>query len=206
MEIPLTLKRETLEWMFKQFSQNPLATIVFGNDGTDHSIVINCDDRIPAQWAMPPKGRLSEKNTDLEFTLDDGVFPDDITNSIRNTYAEALTCFENNCLSATLGLCGKIIETSLWSAFEKATGKTPESENLGLNAILNRLNKEGYQLKKEAISQQMELIGLYRNKAIHGGVVTPAYDQAKGILFLTRNVLVSLQEKSMKSDDSEMDK
>lgn len=195
MKVPLTIKRDTLEWLFKQFSDHPFSTVVFGSDETEHSILITCDDRIPGLWGLSRRGEPVEEHADLAFTLVEGVFPPDISSSISASYQEAVVCFHAGCLSATLGLCGKILETALWEAYRQVAGETPDVKGHGLNAILNRLNSAGFQLKKEPITQQMELIGIHRNKAIHGGVTLPSYDQAKGILHLTRDVLSQLQSR-----------
>jgi hypothetical protein len=94
---------------------------------------------------------------------------------------------------ACIGLCGRAVETALGALYEKKVGTHPsvESHPPGMNAILNRLKKEGY-VFPPALKEKMEVIALHRNSAIHGNVVVPTDDEARSVVYSTRGALKAI--------------
>lgn len=116
--------------------------------------------------------------------------PDDITRLVRLSYAEAVRCYENSCFLGCIALCGRTIETVLGALYEKKFGVHPSREQTkpGMNAIINRLTKEGY-VFPNGLKEKMEVIALHRNMAVHGNLVIPTEDEARSVLYSTRDVL-----------------
>lgn len=78
----------------------------------------------------------------------------------------------------------------LGSVYEKCVGKHPPKENQkpGINAIINRCKREGYD-PPGGLKEKMEVIALHRNMAVHGNLVMPTQDEARSVLYSTRDVL-----------------
>ncbi len=91
---------------------------------------------------------------------------------------------------ASIAVCGRTIETVLGSVYEKTVGKHPskESQKPGINAIINRCKREGYDFPP-GLKEKMEVIALHRNMAVHGSLVLPTEDEARSVLYSTRDVL-----------------
>jgi hypothetical protein len=87
-------------------------------------------------------------------------------------------------------LCGRTIETVLGSLYEKTVGIHPSKDNSkpGMNAIINRLTREGF-VFPAGLKEKMEVIALHRNMAIHGNLVIPTEDEARSVIYATRDVL-----------------
>ena len=109
---------------------------------------------------------------------------------VRLSYSEAVRCYENGCFSACIAVCGRTIETVLGALYEKKFSVHPskDPQKPGMNAILNRLAKEGY-VFAAGIKEKMEVIALHRNMAVHGNLAIPTDDEARSVVYSTRDVL-----------------
>ena len=150
------------------------------------ALVRACLDKI---YEMKPVQPSEDEISSLSYSLPAGCLAADVLHVTRVTYDEIIRCYRNRCFLAAIALCGRVIETLLAETYKNACGEDPDSKAFGLNAILNRLEKKGYDLKKDAIVKQMELIGLHRNKAVHGSIVLPTHDEARGVIHLTRDIM-----------------
>lgn len=128
---------------------------------------------------------------ELRYEFKQGIFEKDITDIINLTYEEVITDYKNKCYISAISLCGKIIETILSTLYQKLYFESPEKENLGYNALLNRLRKKGYDFK--GIVEQLNLIAVHRNKAIHGAIIVPTSDETRGIISLTKDVIIKTE-------------
>jgi hypothetical protein len=135
-------------------------------------------------------GRRLETQRIMNYTFPSTYLPDDITKLIRLSYTEAVRCYENSCFLGCIALCGRIIETVLGTLYEKKTAVHPskETSKLGINAIINRLVREGYQFPT-GLKKNVEMIALHRNMAVHGNLVIPTEDEARSVVYSTRDVL-----------------
>lgn len=108
----------------------------------------------------------------MAFEFPTGLLPEDVTRLVNLAYEEALRCFERHCSMAAIGMCGRTIETVLASFYAKHFGKHPSEEQNppGVNAMINRLRKEGYRFPA-GLKERMEVVALHRNMAIHGNIV-----------------------------------
>jgi len=79
---------------------------------------------------------------------------------------------------------------SLGALYEKTVGVHPsdDPQKPGMNAILNRLAKQGY-VFPAGLKERMALIALHRNMAVHGNLVLPTDDEARAVVYSTRDVL-----------------
>ena len=46
------------------------------------------------------------------------------------------------------------------------------------------------------LNKQMSLISAHRNKAIHGSIIIPTEDEARGIISLTKDVMLKVVSKT----------
>jgi hypothetical protein len=135
-------------------------------------------------------GRRLETQRLMEYAFPHTYLPDDITKLLNHAFSEAVRCYEVGCFLATIALCGRTIETAIGSLYEKKTGVHPSVDPIkpGMNAILNRLKKEGYTFPP-ALKEKMEVIAIHRNSAIHGNLVIPTEDEARSVIYYTRDIL-----------------
>lgn len=127
---------------------------------------------------------------ELNYSLPKGVLKEDIAEIINITYDEVLSDYKNCCYISAISLCGKIIETVLHSVYFDVVGKSPDDDKIGIDAIINKLKKNSYELG--ALRDQMSVIAKHRNKAIHGSVIIPTRDEARGVISFTKDVLVKI--------------
>lgn len=132
--------------------------------------------------------------SDFYYQFPDGYFPDDVTQIINLTYEEIIKDYINSCFISAISLCGKLLETCVSSLYIRVFGKSPDDEKLGFDAILNRLKKSGYQFH-DGTKSQMQVISAHRNKAIHGTIMVPTRDEARGVIFLTKDVMIKATSK-----------
>ena len=123
---------------------------------------------------------------ELAYFLPEGLLPSDITESVNTTYEEILQVFRAGCKTATISLCGRVMETLLHAVYVKHSGTLPDL-TWGLDAIASRLKRHGLFLP--ALIEQFALIKKFRNKAVHGGVEFPTEEQAEAIVLLTRDFM-----------------
>jgi hypothetical protein len=159
-------------------------------DFPDYVIKLELDRSISEGVILRHDGRRHESRVIMDYTFPSTYFPDDITHLVRLAYAEAIRCYENACFLASVALCGRTIETVLGALYEKKVGIHPskDTNKPGMNAILNRLSKEGFAFPV-ALKERMEIIALHRNMAVHGNLTVPSEDEARSVVYTTRDVL-----------------
>lgn len=139
------------------------------------------------------EGRRLETQQLMAYTFPHTYLPDNVTKLLNRAYAEAVGCDEVGCFLASVALCGRTIETAIGSLYEKQTGVHPSTETPkpGMNAILNRLKKDGYNFPP-AVKEKIEVIALHRNSAIHGNLLLPTDYEARSVIYSTRDVLMAI--------------
>jgi hypothetical protein len=135
-------------------------------------------------------GRRLETQRIMDYTFPENYLPTDITQLVCLSYSEAVRCYESACFLGCIALCGRTIETVLGALYEKKVGVHPskDANKPGLNAILNRLVKEGY-VFPAGLKEKMEVIAIHRNMAVHGNLAIPTEDEARSVVYSTRDVL-----------------
>lgn len=159
-------------------------------DFADYVIKLELDPAIERGVIHRHDGRRLESQRIMEYVFPSTHLPDDITRLVRLSYAEAVRCYENSCFLGCIALCGRTIETVLGALYESKVGVHPSKEPTkpGMNAIINRLSKEGYTFPV-GLKEKIEVIALHRNMAVHGNLVIPTEDEARSVLYSTRDVL-----------------
>lgn len=112
-----------------------------------------------------------------------GELEEDVIQSINSTLQEILRAFSSECYLASIGLCGRVIETILLGL---ATSRGIEAKGKGTHALRTSLRKEGF-IFDEALDRQLDLISSYRNHAVHGSVRIPTRDAAYGVIMHMRD-------------------
>ncbi|MFA6809774.1 MAG: hypothetical protein WCR47_01805 [Desulfoplanes sp.] len=118
------------------------------------------------------------------------ILEDDVTEIIKLTIEEIVTCRNNGCNLACIVLCGKVLETALGALYKKEFDEDADEKNFGIQAIVNRLKKK-YALNPSIIDQ-INIISKHRNKSVHGSIIVPTNDEADGILSLTKDTLLKI--------------
>ena len=160
----------------------------------DHIFTFELDHAITDESVFHRhEGRRLETQRLMEYAFPYSYLPDDITKVLNVSYSEAIRCYEAGCFMACIALCGRAIETGVAALYERKTGVHPslEPSKPGMNAILNRLNKDGY-IFPPALKEKMQVVALHRNSAIHGNVVLPTDDEARSVVYSARDVLKAI--------------
>jgi|LSQX01.3.fsa_nt_gb hypothetical protein len=150
-----------------------------------------CLREIEEEYGRSTRSAVVEE---LIFTFPEGILQSDVTAVVNLTYTEALIDFSNGCFMSSITLCGKVIETVLAALYARVTGGDADAEKLGADAIANRLRKAGY-VFKGTMKEQLEIVKAHRNKAVHGSIIIPTVDEARGVLSLARDVLQKASSK-----------
>jgi len=185
--ITLALGRIAFEQVCEKFEQGKWISWDF----PDYTIRLELDPTIEDESVIQRHdGRRLETQRIMDYTFPDSYLPDDITRLVNMAYCEAVRCFESGCYLACIALCGRTIETVLGSVYEKLVGMHPSEEDRkpGINAIINRCKREGYDFPT-GLKEKMEIIAVHRNMAVHGNLVIPTEDEARSVVYSTRDVL-----------------
>jgi len=185
--ITIALSKQDFDRLCMEFAQGRWISWKF----PDYVIKLELDPTIEHEGAIHRhEGRRLETQQFMNYLFPSTYLPDDITRLIRLSYAEALRSYENSCFLGCIALCGRTIETVLGALYEKKVGVHPSRDpsKPGINAIINRLNKEGYSFPG-GLKEKMETIAMHRNMAVHGNLVMPTDDEARSVLYSTRDVL-----------------
>lgn len=170
-----------------EFSQNRWISWDF----PDYVIKLELDPTIEGDGVIQRHdGRRLETQRIMNYMFPDGCLPDDITRIVRLGYAEGVRCYENSCFLACIALCGRTIETVLGALYEKTVGLHPtnDPQKPGMNAIITKLKTQGYKFPS-GLKEKMGVIALHRNMAVHGNLVIPTDDEARSVIYSTRDVL-----------------
>lgn len=126
-------------------------------------------------------------NSSLPYSVPSGVLSPDVTTVVNGTFAEALTCLENDCFSATIALCGRVIETVIFSLLLEH-GVNMDEARMGFDAGRRELQRRGYRFES-TLSDTMVLVNAHRNKVVHGNARLATSGEARAVALLTREVL-----------------
>jgi hypothetical protein len=185
--ITLALSQKAYEQVQEEFGKGRWISWDF----PDYTIKLELDPTIENYGVIHRHdGRRLESQRIMSFTFPNGFLPDDITHLVNLSYSEAVRCYESSCFLASIALCGRTIETVLGSLYEKTVGVHPSKESTkpGMNAIINRLTREGF-VFPAGLKEKMEVIALHRNMAIHGNLILPNEDEVRSVIYSTRDVL-----------------
>ena len=125
---------------------------------------------------------------ELNFKLEDKVFENDITEIINLTYSEVVADYVNSCYISAISLCGKIIETMLFGLYRELYPKSSDRDKLSNQSLVEKIRQKGCDLG--IVDDHIKVIARRRNKNIHGNVVFPTCDEARGVISLTKDVLI----------------
>jgi len=186
----LQLSRSALEYLVDELLNNPRTDHFVQFEGNGLSLRVYLDASMPGErtFFISYNPWQQESFDSMAFSFPMSVFPEDITEVINLSYNEALTSYRNQCYLATIVLCGKVIETVLGTLYERTFNKRASDEKLGINAIINQLNRAGFAFSK-GIKERMEIIAEHRNTAAHGNISIPTRDEARSVIYLTRDVM-----------------
>ena len=121
-------------------------------------------------------------------------FEEDILDAIAQVLEEASVCYENKCYTATIMLCGKVIETLIKNFYTPMTGKKSYTINRNGEQIersfknmCNDLRAQGM-LPCRGIGEQLDLIYAHRSGVTHE-IRIPDQDEAYSIALLTNDAM-----------------
>lgn len=132
---------------------------------------------------------------ELCYIVKNKIFENDITLTINMIYDEILKDYKNKCYYSSIILCGKLLETIISSLYIKIFDIDPDAEKLGFDAMINKLKKQGYDFS--ATKKHMAVIATHRNKAVHGSIIVPTKDEARGVIYLTKDILIKAESKKI---------
>lgn len=189
MEWNIAINSGCLEYLNKNLLDRPGGQVHWITP--DLKLHLYLDESIPDAngFRVDYSGPQYEVKRLMDYTFPSSVFPEDVTRVINISYQEILCCFREGCFLASISLCGKVIETVLDALYELETGHKASDEGKGANAMINALNKKGYGFSPST-KEKLEVIAAHRNMAVHGNIVLPTDNEARGIIFLTKDVMV----------------
>jgi hypothetical protein len=128
----------------------------------------------------------------MSYSFPTGILPDDVTRIVNLSFEEILRCYERECFLAAVALCGRTIETVLGGLYQKIKGIHPSDEpgerKPGIGGILKYLASASYKFPP-GTKEKFDAIALHRNMAVHGNLVVPTVDEARSVIYLTKDVL-----------------
>lgn len=180
-----------LDFLVKQLRGEPAGDAVF--TFPDYTIRFYRDPRIPGtDGRLDHVGVRQETRQLMSYSFPKGVLPDDITKLVNLCFEEILRCYERDCFLAAVALCGRTIETVLGGLYQKIKGIHPSDEpgdrKPGIGAILKYLAGVNYKFPP-GTKEKFDAIALHRNMAIHGNLVVPTVDEARSVIYLTKDVM-----------------
>lgn len=182
MEYSIRIKMASLERILKILEKNPEMRVSLAH--RDFAFNIYRDEEVDEDYLI---GYEEKESFDaMAYELPAGHLPEDVTENVNLTYKEILVCYRYECFLAAIVLCGKIIETILSALFESVGGE--KADKLGFHSLRSRLKKAGYSFEA-SLDSQFHVINAHRNKAVHGNIVVPSRDEARGIIYLTKDVM-----------------
>ena len=192
--VTLVLSQQALDETLHEFKQGKWVSWNF----PEYTIRLELDPTIEGNRTMHRhEGRRLETQLIMAHLLPDDRLPQDITQLINLSYREAVRSFEAGCNLAAISVCGRTIETALGAVYQDVVGVHPsqDKQKPGMNAIINRCNREGYTFPT-GLKERMEMIAVHRNMAVHGNLVVPTEDEARSVIYATRDVLKIIAQKS----------
>jgi hypothetical protein len=158
----------------------------------DYTIRFYYDPRIPGTDArLDHAGTRQETRQLMNYSFPGAILPDDVTKLVNLSFEEILRCYERGCYLAAVALCGRTIETVLGGVYQQLKGIHPSEEQgwkPGIKDILKYLDTQGYRFPP-GTKEKIDAIALHRNMAIHGNLVVPTVDEARSVIYLTKDVL-----------------
>jgi len=180
-----------LDFLVKQLRGQPADDAVF--TFPDYTIRFYRDPNISGtDGRLDHAGVRQETRQLMTYSFPKGVLPDDVTQIVNLSFEEILRCYERGCYLAAVALCGRTIETALGGLYQKKKGIHPSEEpgdrKPGIGAILKYLTGAGYKFPP-GTDKKIDAIALHRNMAIHGNLVVPTVDEARSVIYLTKDVM-----------------
>jgi hypothetical protein len=159
----------------------------------DYTIRFYYDPAIPGTDArLDHEGTRHETRQLMGYSFPKGVLPDDVTQLVNLSFEEVLRCYERGCYLAAVALCGRAIETVLGGLYQKKKGVHPSDEpgdrKPGIGGILKYLASVSYKFPP-GTKEKFDAIAHHRNMAIHGNLVVPTVDEARSVIYLTKDVM-----------------
>ncbi|HEV8070518.1 MAG TPA: hypothetical protein VGP76_22580 [Planctomycetaceae bacterium] len=179
-----------LDFLIEQLRRNPPGDALF--TFPDYTIRFYCDPSIPgSDGRLDHVGTRQETRVLMAYSLPNGILPPDVTTLVNLSFEEILRCYERDCYLAAVALCGRTIETVVGGVYQQLKGVHPSDEQgskPGIRDIIKYLGTNGYQFPP-GTKEKIDAIALHRNMAIHGNLVIPTVDEARSVIYLTKDVL-----------------
>jgi hypothetical protein len=189
--LQLALGHGAIDFLLKQLRSEPPGDAIF--TFPDYTLRFYCDPTIPGtDGRLDHVGPRHETRQLMGYCFPERILPDDVTQLINLSFEEVLRCYERGCFLAAVSLCGRTIETVLGGLYQKKKGIHPSEETAdrkpGIGGILKYLGNVSYKFPP-GTKEKFDAIALHRNMAIHGALVVPAVDEARSVIYLTKDVL-----------------
>lgn len=108
---------------------------------------------------------------------------------LEKTWGEVTGCLESECPSATIAMCGKVLEQLLWALLEEEAPDAIEEaqkSKWGLDALFNRVKS-----RLGALKPNLEAVSKYRHASVHWqSEYTPSMSDASHAVDATRKIIM----------------
>lgn len=137
-------------------------------------------------------GLASQLEEEEEFTV---TVPDEIREHVEEDLNEISRCFEAGLYRSAVILCGRVLETALFSKYFHETGVDllEKAPGTGLGNLIKKLAEKGIETDP-ALTNQIHLINQVRIHSVHQKkqVFRPSKEQTKAIILYTKDILNKL--------------
>lgn len=164
---------------------------------------IKLNEAVQASFEMSEKKLLEwMEGTTSSIEFDMGLieslgYEEDVTNALKHTIWEAITCYDNKCYLASIGMSGKAVETILHNSHIKLVGKDPDLDGKSVDAIRGALKKKGYILEG-SVKSIIEFIHIQRCKSVHNSIFHPSQEEAIAVINFVKSMVLRMTPKNLK--------
>ena len=159
-------------------------------------LTLNAKDRVQVDSRRYLLSVLLQKysiDRDLCPAFNNIQYPQEINDTMRMLIRETLTCHLGAAYSASIGMCGKIMETALRFFIENQSNKETDP-NIGLGKLIRLVvEKFGVELD-EGLKVLVNFINQFRITGVHSkkGFELPTFEQSQSVVYATYDTLRKL--------------
>lgn len=121
------------------------------------------------------------------------TFPQTVSDSVRILTRDALACHLSGAYSASIGICGKVLETAL-RYYAESRSDTQLDQNLGLGKLIRHVIDCFDVQLDEGLKVLVNFINQFRITGVHSkkGFEIPTFEQSYSVLYATYDTLHKL--------------
>jgi len=151
------------------------------------------EKRDPRQMLLNILIHKYSSDPDLIPPFKEIVYPDPIKETATRIHSEAIASHLAGATSASIGMCGKLLEICLRYYYESRTDETLD-ENIGLGNLIKKVVERFSVQLDEGLKVLVNFINMYRIAGVHHkkGFEVPTQEQSSAVLMMTYDTIRKL--------------